>query len=151
MLKITDIIELKAVDSSNRLSFVTRYLVQVNFTFDLTVKSDLFSGTAHFCVRKDEIESLCNELIKMTKSFNGACRIQDNDSDGFIEFAIDSTRKVGVYGQLGGTHEDNFMQYKFSSDIIATEILVANLTKLLNYVDDAEYEKEYNLKYKRTH
>jgi hypothetical protein len=148
MLKINDIIELKTVDSTNRLSFATRYLVQVNFTFDLTVKSDSFSGTAHFCVRKDEIESLCNELNKMTKSFNGACRLQDNDSDGFIEFAIGSTRKVGIYGQLGGTHEDNFMQYKFTSDISATETLVAGLTKLLTYVDDAEYEKEFNLKYK---
>lgn len=84
----------------------------------------------------------------MTKSFNGACRLQDNDSDGFIEFAIGSTRKVGIYGQLGGTHEDNFMQYKFTSDISATETLVAGLTKLLTYVDDAEYEKEFNLKYK---
>ena len=148
MLKINDIIELKAVDSTNRLSFTTRYLVQVNFTFDLTVKSDSFSGTTHFCVRKDEIESLCNELNKMTKSFNGACRLQDNDSDGFIEFAIGSTRKVGIYGQLGGTHEDNFMQYKFTSDISETETLVAGLTKLLTYVDDAKYEKEYNLKYK---
>ena len=149
MLKIDDIIELKSVDSSNRLSFATRYLVQVNFTFDLTVKSDLFSGTAHFCVRKDEIESLCNELTKMTKSFNGFCRLQDNDSDGFIEFTIGSTRKVFIHGQLGGTHEDNFLQYKFSSDLSATETFIAGLIKLLAYVDDADYEKEYNLKYRQ--
>ncbi|MBK6833606.1 MAG: hypothetical protein IPG89_04745 [Bacteroidetes bacterium] len=149
MLKLKDIIELKAIDSSNRLSFATRYLVQVNFTFDLTVKSDLFSGTAHFCVRKDELEKLCNELNKMTESFNGACRLQDNDSDGFIEFAIGSTRKVGIYGQLGGTHEDNFMQYKFTSDLSATETFIAGMTKLLTHVDNAEYEKEYNLKYKQ--
>jgi hypothetical protein len=149
MLKINDIIELKAVDSSDRLSFSTRYLVQINFTFDLTVKSDLFSRTAHFCVRKDEIESLCSELTKMTKSFNGACRLQDNDSDGFIEFTIGSTRKIFIYGQLGGTHEDNYMKYKFASDVSATDTFVANMRKLLNYVDDPDYEKGYNLKYKQ--
>lgn len=149
MLYINEIIELKDVDSSSKLSFATRYLVQVNFTFDLSVKSDMFSGIAHFCVRKDEIESLCDELNNMTKNFNGTFRLQDYDSDGYIEFTISSTKTIDIYGQLGGTHEDNFMHYKFTTHISAIDSFVAGLTKLLTYVDDAEYEKKFNLKYKQ--
>jgi hypothetical protein len=85
----------------------------------------------------------------MTKSFSGFCSIQDNDSDAFIEFTIGSTGKIFIHGQLDGTHEGNYMQYKFSSDLSATEGFINGMTKLLSYVDDADYEKEYNLKYKQ--
>lgn len=56
MIEIDDIIELKTHTKTDRISFATRYLVQFNFTFDITVLSKGFSGTSHFCVRRDQLE-----------------------------------------------------------------------------------------------
>jgi hypothetical protein len=149
MLEINDVIKLKSSDSENKLSFATRYLVQVNYTFDLTVKSNSFSGTLHFCVRKDEIEELCSDLKKMMFSFASKAHLFDNDSDSFIDFNIDDSGRVFVNGQLGGSHEDNYMIFKFSSDKIATEYFIQELESLFNYIDDKLYELHYNYHFKR--
>ena len=149
MLDINDIIELKSTTSDGKLSFATRYLVQVNFTFDLTIISETFSGTAHFCVRKDEIENLCENLRQMMISLKGNARLDDNDSDAFIQFSINSIGRIFISGQIGGSHDDNFMQYKFSTDKIETDDFFFFFSNLLLYVDDAEYEKEYNRLYRQ--
>jgi len=149
MLEISDIIELKSTDLKDRLSFATRYLVQINFTFDLAIKSDMFFGTAHFCIRKDEIEKLCGDLRQMMITLQGMTRLEDNDSDAFVEFAINNFGRIFISGQIGASYEDNFMQYKFSTDNLATDIFVHDLKNLLLYVDDEEYEKDYNMKYRQ--
>ena len=148
MLEIKDIIELKSANSLDKLSFATRYLVQVNFTFDLAFQNDYFSGTAHFCVRKDEIEKLCAELKLILTSLSGTSKLNDNDSDAFIEFGINTENQVSILGQIGGSHEDNFMQYKFMADIIAINAFINDLNNLLEFVDDEEYEGQYNYKNK---
>ena len=148
MLKIDDIIELKSADSLDKLAFETRYLVHVNFTFGLTLKNDHFSGRAHFCIRKDEIENLCKDLEQMLASLNGTSKLSDNDSDAIIEFAINTDNQVFILGQVGGSHEDTYMQYKFTADIIAIHTFIKDLKNLLKYVDDEEYEGQYNYKNK---
>ena len=65
MIEIDNIIELTTNTKTERLSFATRYLVQINFTFDLTVLSDSFGGTSHFCVRREQLEKMCADLINM--------------------------------------------------------------------------------------
>jgi hypothetical protein len=112
MIKIDDIIELKTNTATERLSFTTRYLVQINFTFDLIVLSNGFCGSAHFCVRRKQLESLCADLNKMYSTLSGKANLEDNDSDAFIEFLITSTGQLIVSGQVGGTHERHFVKFK---------------------------------------
>jgi hypothetical protein len=113
MMKIQDVIELKTYTEGERLSFAARYLVQVNFTFDLTVSSKGFGGTSPFCVRRDQLERLCIDLRKMHTDLEGSSRIDDNDSDAFIELSIKPNGRLTVAGQVGGTHVDHFLRFKF--------------------------------------
>ncbi len=133
MIKIDNIIELKTNRSTERLSFATRYLVQINFTFDLTVSSNGFSGTSHFCVRRDQIEKICSDLTTMKHSLFGNTILEDNDSDASVNFQIQSNGHVLVYGQVGGSHEENYLKFKFQTHQNCIEPLVTDFHKLLKY------------------
>lgn len=135
MINIDDIIELRTNTKTERLSFATRYLVQINFTFDLTVLSDGFAGTSHFCVRKDQIEMMCNDLIGMHSKLHGNTRLEDNDSDAFVEFEIEAYGRLNVCGQVGGTHEEHFVKFKFQTDQTCIIDFVNDFMSLLNYND----------------
>ena len=135
MTEIGDIIELRTNTETERLSFATRYLVQINFTFDLTVLSDRFAGTSHFCVRIDQIKTICDDLIRMHSTLSGNTRLDDNDSDAFVEFEIESNGRLNVCGQVGGTHEDHFVSYKFQTDQTCIPFFVNDFMGLLNYKD----------------
>lgn len=130
MKVIKNIIELKTDDTSKKLSFATRYLVQINFTFDLTINSNGFAGTSHFCVRIDEIEALCKDLAKMHSSHLGSAKLSDNDSDGFVEFTISEYGHLQVSGQVGGSHEDHFVKFEFQTDQTCIPQFVDDFKKL---------------------
>jgi hypothetical protein len=133
MKEINAIIELQTNNSKKKLSFSTRYLVQINYTFDLTVISNSFAGTSHFCVRKDEIETFCNNLEKMYSLLTGSSQLNDNDSDGYIEFTIYDDGQLKVCGQVGGSHEDHFVKFEFMSDQTCIPQFVTDFKKLLKY------------------
>ena len=133
MIEIDDIIKLKTNSDSERLLFATRYLFQINFTFDLTVLSDGFSGTSHFCVRRDQLEKMCADLISMQMKLLGKTILDDNDSDGFVEFEIEPNGQLYVSGQVGGTHEDNYLKFKFQTDQTCINSFVGDFKSLLNY------------------
>jgi hypothetical protein len=131
MIEIDDIIELQTNSDTEKLSFATRYLVYENFTFDLTVQSDKFCGTSHFCVRRDEIDKFCNDLSAMYSSLKGSTRLTDNDSDGFIEISVSEQGHVNVKGQVGGTHEDHFVRIAFMTDQTSIPKFIQDFRDLL--------------------
>ncbi|MDB5200484.1 MAG: hypothetical protein JWO92_2447 [Chitinophagaceae bacterium] len=131
MLEINNHIELQTNTKSERLTFATRYLVQLNFTFDLTVLSEGFCGTSHFCIRRDEIESFCSKLTNLHSSLSGSARLDDNDSDAFVEFNIESEGQLHVNGQVGGSHEDHYMVFKFQTDQTCIPNFVQDFKSLL--------------------
>lgn len=133
MITIDNIIELKTNRTTERLSFATRYLVQINFTFDLTVLSEKFKGTSHFCVRRQQIEKLCADLTEMKEILSGNTILEDNDSDATINFLIERNGQVTVFGQVGGSHEDNYLKFKFQTDQTCIEPLIEDFDKLLKY------------------
>lgn len=133
MIEIEDIIELKTNSKSERLSFATKYLVRMNFTFDLTVLSDGFSGTSHFCVRREQLEILCSELSNMHLTLFGTSILEDNDSDSYVEFEIEPYGRLFVSGQVGGTHENHFVKFKFQTDQTCIPSFVQDLKSLLKY------------------
>lgn len=132
MKEIEQIIELQTNTNTERLTFATRYLVQINFTFDLTVLSDGFGGTSHFCVRRDQLEKMCEDLTKMHLQLYGTTRLEDNDSNAFIEFEFESFGWLFVRGQVGGTHEDHFVKFKFRTDQTCIPIFVQDFKILLD-------------------
>jgi hypothetical protein len=136
MKEIDDIIELKTNTETERLSFATRYLVYINFTFDLSVLSDNFSGTSHFCVRRDQLEKMCSDLTNMHLTLSGTTILDDNDSDGFVKYEIEPNGKFNVSGQVGGTHEDHYVKFKFQTDQTCIPPFVQDFKSLLNYQYD---------------
>jgi hypothetical protein len=133
MIEIKDIIELKTNSKTERLSFATRYLVQINYTFDLTVLSSGFSGKSHFCVRRDQLEKMCADLTNMYSILFGKTRLDDNDSDAFVEFEIEPNGRLNVCGQVGGTHDDYFIKFKFQTDQTSIVSFVNDFKSLLIY------------------
>lgn len=139
MIIIKDIIEIKNAVTAERLSFATRYLVQINFTFDLTAITENFRGKSHFCVRRDQLDKLCSDLIEMKQRLSGKTILEDNDSDTNVNFEIKQNGQLIVYGQVGGTHEDNYLKFNFQTDQTCIEPFVDDFHKLL------EYEEPTNL------
>lgn len=131
MIEIDDIIELKTNRETERLSFATRYLVQINFTFDLTVLANGFSGTSHFCVRRDQIEKMCSDLTTMKQAMSGNTTLEDNDSDASINFQMKPHGQIIVFGQVGGSHEENYLKFSFETDQTCIEPLLTDFHKLL--------------------
>lgn|GEM_PF-997020 len=131
MKVINDIIELKTNRETERLSFSTRYLVQINFTFELTVLSNGFSGTSHFCVRRDQIEKMCSDLTTMKLAMSGNTTLEDNDSDASINFQMKPYGQVIIYGQVGGSHEENYLKFSFQIDQTCIDPLLTDFYRLL--------------------
>lgn len=145
MIKIDDVIELKTNRTTERLSFATRYLVQVNFTFDLTVSLNGFSGTSHFCVRRDQIEKMCSDLATMNQAMSGNTTLEDNDSDASVNFQIKPLGQVIVFGQVGGSHEDNYLKFNFETDQTCIEPLLTDFHKLLKNEEPANLYEAIDL------
>lgn len=145
MIVIDDIIELKTNRETERLSFATRYLVQINFTFDLTVFSNGFSATSHFCVRRDQIEKMCSDLTTMKQAISGNTTLEDNDSDASITFQIKPNGQVIVYGQVGGSHEENYLKFSFQTDQTCMEPLLTDFHKLLKNEEPANLYESIDL------
>ena len=138
MIDVPLVIELDG--TGGRLSLDTLYLVQVSFTFHLSVKSGAFQGTASFCARKDQIEALHKDL----STAEVISTLDDNDSDAFIRFIPVDHHAVIVEGKLGGSHDDHSMRFKFSAEGPPVQKFARKLLELLEYVDDDESERNYN-------
>jgi hypothetical protein len=135
MIEINDIIELRTNNDTERLAFAVRYLVQINFTFDLIAWSGDFRGASHFCVRREQIEEMCANLKNMHVKLSGMTKLEDEDSDSFIEFEMKPNGHLNVRGQVGGTHEDHFMTFKFKTDQTCIPTFVQDFNTLLNIND----------------
>jgi len=131
MIEIDDIIELPTNTETEKLSLATRYLVYENFTFDLTALSDKFSGTSHFCARRQEIEKFCDELQTMYSTLMGKTILTDNDSDAFIELEIEPNGQLKVIGQVGGSHEEHFLKFSFATDQTSIPKFIQDFKTLL--------------------
>lgn len=131
MIEIDDIIELRTNTETERLWFATKDFVQINFTFDLAVLSRGFSGASHFCVRLDQIETMCANLTNMHSTLTGNTRLEDNDSDAFVAFEIEANGRLKVWGQVGGTYDDHFVKFNFWTDQTCIPAFVNDFRSLI--------------------
>ena len=139
MLYLTDKPQLYSINTKNWLSMNTRYLVEVNFTFDLSVQVDSFKGQSHFCVRKDQL----NDFVSSFSKLPFETLLEDNDSDAFLKVKSTDTDVLMVEGQLGGSHEACYLKFSFETHFEQIESFSLELQKLLLFVDNPEAEERY--------
>jgi hypothetical protein len=136
MKEIQSEIRLKTNTENKTLLFKSKYLVQINFTFDIFVSSEGFCGNSHFCVRRDQIEQLIDQLDDLYSKLSGSAILEDNDSNSFIGFSIELNGSLKIQGQLGGSYEDHFIKFKFSTDQTCLPTLIQDFRLLLLNEDE---------------
>lgn len=113
------------------LSVKHLYTVEGYFTFRIRVKSGEFSGASNFCISKEAILLIIEKFTEMHKKLKGCCEINDSDSDAYITFDMDKFGHMSVYGQISGSHEEQFMKFKYSTDQTVLKNFVQLLKALL--------------------
>ena len=106
------------------------YTVEEYFTFNIKIKSGEFSGSSNFCIPKFEIIKIGDALSKMYNELKGFCEIKDFDSDAYIRLDMDKFGHMFIFGQIGGSHEDHFMKFKFTSDQTVLDKFINIIEKL---------------------
>lgn len=103
------------------------YTAEDYFTFNIKVQSGEFAGSSHFCISKENILSIVEVLSKMYETLSGCCKINDNDSDAHINLEMDKLGHIHVTGQIGGSHEEHSMKFKYGTDQTVLRGLIQNL------------------------
>jgi len=103
------------------------YTVDNYLTFCVKVKSGLFAGASNFCIPRDKLLSLIEQFSIMQKELAGMSEIMDSDSDAFIKFEMQKFGHLSIYGQVGGSHEDHYMRFKYITD----QTVLTNMIHLL--------------------
>lgn len=98
------------------LSIEYLYIVENFATLKVKVKSGDFMGVSKFCISEEVITSTIEKLTEMHKELKGICEIVDSDSDAYITLEMDKLGHVIVFGQIGGSHEEHFMKFKYATD-----------------------------------
>ncbi|WP_028609881.1 hypothetical protein [Paenibacillus harenae] len=129
MLPLSNKITLSSNDNSAKLELATRYLVQINITFDMTGATKFRSLTSHFCVRKEQIEDFVRCINQEI-----VAELKDNDSDAYIKISCKNDTFF-VQAQIGGSHEDN-IYIEFITGGKALLKFTKGLSELLKF-DDA--------------
>lgn len=76
---------------------------------------------------------MCDDLTNMHSALLRITALDDNDSVGFVEFEIEPNGRLNVSGQVGGTHEDNFVKFKFETNQTCIPQFVQDFKSLLKY------------------
>ncbi len=92
------------------------YTVEGYSTFNIKVKSGEFAGASNFCIAKQDVVSINVKLLQMYKDLKGYCEIKDHDSDAYVMIEMDKFGHMCIYGQIGGSHEEHSMKFKYNTD-----------------------------------
>jgi hypothetical protein len=90
---------------------------------------------------------MCSELATMKRTMSGNTTLEDNDSDASVNFQIKAYEQVFVFGQVGGSHEENYLKFSFQTDQTCIEPLLADFHKLLKMKNPEIFMKLLTLFY----
>ncbi|MBR8661818.1 hypothetical protein [Brevibacillus sp. NL20B1] len=107
------------------------YTVEGYITLALTIKSGDFKGKSNFCFSKETLTHFIQSLKEMGTRLDGSSRIDDYDSDAYIYLEVNKLGHVVISGQLGGSHQEHSMKFKFSTDQTVLEELRQYLDSLV--------------------
>jgi len=136
MKEINQTIKFKTNDFENILNLNFNYIVQISYTFNLEVKSGLFSGNSSFCVRNDEIKKMIFDLREMYDTLKGNTILYDNDSDSYLKFEMLKNGHLSIKGQVGGSHQDHSMNFLFLTDQTGLLDFIEELNCILKIEDE---------------
>lgn len=114
----------------NSFDFEHLYTVQDYSTFSIKVQSNEFSGISNFCLSKENIKIAVKKLCEMYEKLNGVSEFNDSDSDDFIKFEMEKLGQLSISGQLGGSHNEQYLIFKMISD----QTILTKIIKVLSEV-----------------
>lgn len=121
----------RMLSMTNQIDFEHLYTVEGYSTFRVVVVSGQFSGTSNFCVSNEKLSLVINNLTKIYEEFKGTCEMQDFDSDGFITFEITSIGHVIIKGQIGGSHEDQYLRFNMRTDQTILSKIISDIKSVI--------------------
>lgn len=120
------------IDSDNKKLIIGHlYTIESYFTFYIKVKSGEFAGASNFCISYDDILSDIEELSTMYNKLTGCCKIHDCDSDAFITLEMAELGHIYISGQIGGSHEEHNMKFKYETDQTVLNRLIETFKSML--------------------
>ena len=115
----------------NELVITYLYDVDNYFTFNIKIKSGEFSGISNFCIFNKDIIVYIKLLSTMSNELKGACKITDSDSDSYITIEMQKFGHICISGQIGGSHEDHSVKFKYISDQTILDNLINTFKEVL--------------------
>ncbi len=106
------------------------YTVDNYFTFKIKIRSGEFEGASNFCISKEVLISIINCLHNMYNELVGSCTLHDYDSDAYLAMEMQKFGHMCLHGQIGGSHEEHNMRFRFIIDQTA----LANLMEVFKAV-----------------
>ncbi|MCX7570492.1 hypothetical protein OS242_11015 [Tumebacillus sp. DT12] len=107
------------------------YTVEGYLTLAIGVKSGEFMGKSNFCISEEQLGVFIRSIKEISVRLSGDSRMDDYDSDAHIIFEAAKLGHVVISGQIGGSHEEHSMRFKFTSDQTILEGLVRLLGSLI--------------------
>ncbi|MFD2115647.1 hypothetical protein ACFSTH_11555 [Paenibacillus yanchengensis] len=107
------------------------YTVEGYLTLSIGVRSGVFVGKSNFCISEEKLGLFIQSIKEINDRLLGDSRMDDYDSDAHIIFGANKLGHVVVSGQIGGSHEEHSMRFKFTSDQTILEGLVYLLDSLI--------------------
>jgi len=114
------------------ITFEYQYMVDEYIVFNKTIVSGEFSGSSTFCLSKDSLKEAILSLDEMNSRLSGTYQINDYDSNDFVLFEFLKHGHVKISGQVGGTHNRQYLVYEFSTDQTLLGEVILSLSHLSN-------------------
>lgn len=129
------VVSLQTHDTDKLLQFEVRYEVQDYSTFRMRVRSGSFCGESSFCVSRANLHALAREIGNLDERLSGCATLHDYDSDAFVTLEGIGFGRITVFGQVGGTHQDQFARFRFETDQTVLRPFKDGICKLLDNMD----------------
>ena len=113
----------------NEVSFEFLYCIGGYATYNVTVKSDGFMGHSTFCISTKHVDIHINTINLLLKDLRGGIKLQDCESNSYIDLIFKDSRTMIVEGQLGGSHQTHMIKFEFRAD----QTILRGLKRELSY------------------
>jgi len=117
-----------------KINFVHEYTVEGYITFSIKIISGEFSGTSSFCLSKSTLLNAILALGEMYNQLEGAYQINNYDNDDFILFEFAKHGHLNISGQVGGSHNQQFLVYNFMTDQTALHEVISTFHKVVSFL-----------------
>jgi len=113
------------------MTFEYKYSVEGYITFTIKVNSGEFSGASSFCISGNSLKNTILSLRGMYNSLEGEYQMNDYDSDDFVLFEFLNLGHIRITGQVGGSHNQQYLRYQFNADQTFLDKIIINLKDMM--------------------